>query len=92
VTDGPLHVAVRLWVSHHENGWETWIAQTPHGTFAAWTCQAGHDASGLYVEDSFEHASSAARFQLARMTGHSACGPTCGEWHQREPPEGATFS
>ena len=78
---------IRLWVSPHENGWEAWIARQEDGTFAAWACRATEDATAIYIEDSYEHATAAAEFDLRRLSDHDLCGPGCGGWDEREPPE-----
>lgn len=77
---------MRLWAALHENGWETWIAERGDGIYAAWACPAAQNAGRVYVEDTFEHASAAATFELARVTGHHGCGPGCSPWEPRESP------
>lgn len=78
--------STRLWAAAHDNGWETWIAEREDGTYAAWACRAGENASSIYVEDTFEHAAAAALFRLARLSEHDACAAGCGAWTEREPP------
>ena len=77
---------IRLWTSTHQNGWEAWVAQHWDGTFAGWACPATEDAVAIYIEDSYEHASAAALFDLRRLSDHDVCGPTCSGWQEREPP------
>ena len=76
----------RLWTSAHAHGWETWIVERDDGTYAAWACAAGENASNFYVEDTFEHAKAAALFRLAHLSAHESCTGECGPWIEREPP------
>jgi hypothetical protein len=82
MTDDVGQSPIRLWVSEH-NGWEAWVAQHDDGTFTAWACRTTENAVALYVEDNFEHACAAALFDLARLSDHDTCEPTCTGWHER---------
>ena len=85
VSGSSPHDPIRLWMCSHSNGWETWVAELGDGTFASWACPAAQSASSLAVEDSLEHASAAASYEVARLSGHTDCDPSCGSWGERDP-------
>lgn len=69
----------RTWTAIHDNGWETWVAQSEIGDYVVWTCAAGESAAVDSIESTLERGQDAALLALAKGTGH-ACSRACGPW------------
>ena len=69
-----------VWTAHHSNGWDTHVAETGAGEFAAWAAPRGVDGVTEYVEMDEPSAKAAAFYSLERRTGHTHCPPECSPW------------
>jgi hypothetical protein len=80
-----------VWMARHENGWLTYVVESPDGTYAAWAAPEGATPTVDYVEMDPETAKTAALFALASKSGHTQCSAVCSGWelhthttHERE--------
>jgi len=69
-----------IWTARHANGWDTHVAETIEGTFAAWAAPRGIAGMTEYVDLEESDARAAALRSLERRTGHSSCTPECSSW------------
>ena len=70
--------------ARHGNGWDTHVAQTAEGKFAAWAAPRGIRGMSEYVDLDETAAKEAALSSLERRTGHTKCTTECSPWEPAE--------
>jgi hypothetical protein len=73
-----------LLTARHANGWDTHVAQTDNGKYAAWAAPRGIRGMSEFVDLDETTAKAAALRSLERRTGHARCTSECTAWEPAE--------
>ena len=76
-----------LLTARHANGWDTHVAQTANGKYAAWAAPRGIRGMSEYVDLDETAAKAAALRSLERRTGHARCTSECTAWEPTDTRE-----